>query len=53
MGKSNFTDIDGFNSRRRRERPGLYGAVVAGLLGAALCAIWVTGSAVFSVISPW
>jgi hypothetical protein len=41
MTAGNFSNIPGFNSAARRERPVLRAFVAAGLLGAVLCAVWV------------
>lgn len=40
MTAGNFTDIPGFNSPARRERPALRAAVAAALAGAMLAALW-------------
>ena len=40
MRQNNFSDIDGFNARPRREIPGLGAAVASVLLGAGLAVAW-------------
>ncbi len=43
MGQNNFLDIEGFNARPRRERPGLRVAVASALLGALVAVVWAAG----------